>query len=311
MNIQWLKLDVGILDNQKIRLIRKYPDGDSIIVLWVGLMCLGMKSDEPGIVKIADGLPYTTDELATIFEIPVKTVQLGLELFLKYGMIQGTEGGLMEIVDFRKYQSVDEIEFKREQNRIKVAKYRQKQKLLLESDVTVTGNHVTDREEKIRVDKNREDNTIDELFTEFWNKYDYKKGKPKCMSKWKKLSLTDKDNILKALPKYILATPDKQYRKHPATYLNQRSWEDEVIVKGGAEPMSNDAILGKVKYYFPNKTPEEQEKIYTSLIGLVKEDVESEIQRIKNEGVLCTRNDDKRELCGAYINGFCVGGTTC
>jgi predicted phage replisome organizer len=130
MNIQWLKLDVNILDNQKIKLIRKYPDGDKIIVLWVGLMCMGMKSDEPGIVKIADGLPYTNEELSTILEIPVKTVQLGIELFLKYGMIQATEGGLIQIVDFRKYQSIDRIEYQREQNRARVAKYRSKTALI-------------------------------------------------------------------------------------------------------------------------------------------------------------------------------------
>lgn len=28
---------------------------------------------------------------------------------------------------------------------------------------------------------------------------------------------------------YIKATPDKQYRKHPMTYLNNKSWNDEVI----------------------------------------------------------------------------------
>ena len=28
---------------------------------------------------------------------------------------------------------------------------------------------------------------------------------------------------------YKLAQPDKQFRKDPATYLNNRGWEDEII----------------------------------------------------------------------------------
>lgn len=157
MNIQWLKLSVNILDDEKIKLIRKYPDGDRVIILWLGLICLGMKSDEPGIIKIADGLPYSNEDLSAIFDLPLKTVELGITLFMKFGMIQATEGGLMEIVNFRKHQSIDELEYQRERNRQKVAKYRAKQKLLAENDVTVTCNPVTDRIEENRIEKNRVD----------------------------------------------------------------------------------------------------------------------------------------------------------
>jgi hypothetical protein len=31
------------------------------------------------------------------------------------------------------------------------------------------------------------------------------------------------------IPRYKLHQPDKQYRKNPATFLYQRSWEDEII----------------------------------------------------------------------------------
>ena len=33
------------------------------------------------------------------------------------------------------------------------------------------------------------------------------------------------------LPNYIDSTPDKSFRKNPMTYLNNKSWEDEIINK--------------------------------------------------------------------------------
>lgn len=165
MNISWLKLDINILDDQKIKLIRKYPDGDSLFVLWIGLICLGMKSEKAGVIQIADGLPYTAEELSTVFELPIKTIELGITVFMKYGMIHTTEGGLLEINDFRKNQSIDRIEYKRAMARERIAKYRNKQKnKLLPEPVTrygVTCNAQI-REEKRREDKIREDKKITE-----------------------------------------------------------------------------------------------------------------------------------------------------
>lgn len=68
-----------------------------------------------------------------------------------------------------------------------------------------------------------------ELFKQFWKLYDKKKDKKKCLQKWNLLSDSDIQAILQHLPKYIKATPDKQFRKDPATYLNNRSWEDEYL----------------------------------------------------------------------------------
>ena len=240
MNIQWLKLDVNILTNEKIDLIRSYPDGDSIVIMWFGLLCMGMKSSECGVIKLADGLPYTIDDLSRVLKIPFKTAQLGIELFMKYGMIKSTEGGMMEIVNFRKHQSIDQIELKREHNRIKVAKFRAKKDALLLNDVTVT--EVTcnqqRREDKNREEKNRIDDKIEIAFEEFWFLYDKKTGKDKAYKKFIKLSNKDHIDILKAIPNYVIATPDKTYRKDPLTYLNGRHWEDEIIIKD-IKPKSN------------------------------------------------------------------------
>ena len=76
MNIGWITLDINILNDTKIKLIRKFPDGDKLMVLWIGLLCLAMKSDLSGYIYITDGIPYTPTDLAVEFEIDLTNVDI-------------------------------------------------------------------------------------------------------------------------------------------------------------------------------------------------------------------------------------------
>lgn len=67
-------------------------------------------------------------------------------------------------------------------------------------------------------------------FESFWNLYGKKMDRVKCESKWMKLKPADKAKIFETLPDYIKSTPDLKYRKNPATYLNNKSWENEIAV---------------------------------------------------------------------------------
>lgn len=65
-------------------------------------------------------------------------------------------------------------------------------------------------------------------FEAFWNLYGRKIDRPNCESKWAKLSEKDREAIMAYLPGYIAATPDIQFRRHPATFLNRRTWENDL-----------------------------------------------------------------------------------
>lgn len=69
-------------------------------------------------------------------------------------------------------------------------------------------------------------------FDDFWNLYDKKKGeKEKLKRKWNKLSDTDRSDIMQYIPKYKREQPNKEFRKNPETFLNNKSWHDEIIEK--------------------------------------------------------------------------------
>ena len=108
------------------------------------------------------------------------------------------------------------------------------------------------------------ENKKDIAFEKFWAMYDYKVGKRDAVkNKFKKLSFETIEKIFLHIPIYKTATPDKKFRKHPATYLNNEAWNDEVITK----PSNGQTVLpldpemlklpmnyrGKVRY---NEIPE-------------------------------------------------------
>ena len=71
-----------------------------------------------------------------------------------------------------------------------------------------------------------------EQFESFWNLYDHRKDKQKAKSLWMKLSEEDINLIRKTISRYLAETPDKKFRKHPSTYLNQKTWLDYVRSDG-------------------------------------------------------------------------------
>ena len=85
----------------------------------------------------------------------------------------------------------------------------------------------------------REEVADEYSFERAWDLYQKKVGlKEKLRAKWNKLPLKDRKAAIEHIPLYVQATPDKTYRKHFQTYLNQRGWEDEII-------MHNDRQLTK------------------------------------------------------------------
>ena len=114
-----------------------------------------------------------------------------------------------------------------------------------------------------------DDNSKESEFNRFWDMYDYKKGdKTKVKKKFLSLSKADREKIFETLPLYVESTPDKQYRKHPQTYLNNRSWEDEILQRNTPQntPIANLGVgefinpqgqrtYGSGKYIIPMDAP--------------------------------------------------------
>lgn len=88
-------------------------------------------------------------------------------------------------------------------------------------------------------------------FEDFWNDYDKKVGKKSLIEKkWNKLDQDTKNKIMDYIPYYKHSQPDKKYRKNPETFLNNESWNDELIIPTNKKDMGSMEELvhsGKIK----------------------------------------------------------------
>ena len=108
--------------------------------------------------------------------------------------------------------------------------------------VSITYQSVPIKEEEKEIEKDNISSACDdEEFERFWNLYDKKIGeKGKIKAKFLKLSKSDRAKIFETLPAYVAATPEKRYRKNSETYLNNKSWNDEIIDNNGARQNQNN-----------------------------------------------------------------------
>jgi hypothetical protein len=83
-------------------------------------------------------------------------------------------------------------------------------------------------------------------FDDFWEEYDKKRGdKEKIRKKWQKLRQDEREAIMEYIPNYKASQPDKAFRKDPETFLNNKSWKDEIIFKqDGKQKNSGQANIG-------------------------------------------------------------------
>lgn len=153
-DVKWIKIVTDIFDDEKMILIESLPDADSIMVCWFKLLCLAGKQNNSGVLMLNDRIAYTDEMLATVFRRPLQTVRLALETFEQFGMVEIINGAIT-IPNWGKHQNLEGMELVREQTKNRVQRYRDRQKLLSDCNVTcnatVTGCNATD----IDIDKNK------------------------------------------------------------------------------------------------------------------------------------------------------------
>lgn len=95
--------------------------------------------------------------------------------------------------------------------------------------LNISDSYVEHMENEIEIE-NKDVIKEEKEFEKFWSIYDKKRSpREKTLKKWLSLKQSERDAIFQTLPDYIESTPDKQFRKDPLTYLNQRAWEFEIV----------------------------------------------------------------------------------
>lgn len=138
-DVKWIKLSVNMFDDEKIKLIEAMPEKDTIYYIWIRLLQLAGKTNDNGQIYITESMPYTDEMLSTLFNRPINSIRLAIKTFSDFGMVTFLGNGRLHLTNWDKHQNVKGLDDLREKNRERVAKYRQKLKLL-DSECNVTSN---------------------------------------------------------------------------------------------------------------------------------------------------------------------------
>ena len=160
--VSWIKIEIEMFSNRKIKQIRKMPEGNNIVLIWVMLLTMAGRCNSNGIIFLTENIPYTTKMLADELDFEESIIQLALTVLEKFGMIT-RDSELLSIPGWEEHQSADELEKIRDQNRKRVAEYRERQKnkaalLCKKDDVTLQKRYsnITVTEQNKNKDKDKD-----------------------------------------------------------------------------------------------------------------------------------------------------------
>lgn len=248
-DVKWIKITTDMFDNRKIKHLRKLPDGNNIVLIWVMLLTMAGRCNSNGMIFLTENIPYTPKMLADELDFEESTVQLALKALEQFNMIV-TNGDFFTIAGWGEYQNTDGMEKIREQNRARVARHREKQKLLSEngancnvtSNVTVTHCNALDKDKELEEELRKKEEELKkekaeaEIQTEFetlWKMYPRKLGKPKALKAYIKARKngTTYEQVEQGIKNYLAEIKAKktaaEYIKHGSTWFNGECWNDE------------------------------------------------------------------------------------
>ena len=159
--VKWIKLTTDMFDNRKIKHLRRLPDGDSIVLIWVMLLTMAGRCNAGGMIFLTENIPYTPKMLADELDFEESTVILALNALEDLNMV--SKNYHYSIAGWEEYQNIEGMEKIRESKRLAQARWRAKQSTV-DSTVDSTRYLVdhADIEEDKEIDKEVEKKSVKE-----------------------------------------------------------------------------------------------------------------------------------------------------
>jgi len=234
----WLKFKEDFFDFKGVKKLRKLAGGDTYVIIYLKMLLRSLKTE--GILEYCGIEDDFAKEIALDLDEDVDNVKVVLTIITGCGMCEFYDDTHIFLPYVGENTGSETASTKR------VRDFRERQKALqCNADVTEVkriGNVEKEIENRDR-DNSKSKNTlahpevsgvvIEDPFDTFWREYPRKVGKGDARKKFAKaLTKTSFDNIMAALERVKASaqwTKDGgQFVPHPATWLNQERWDDEV-----------------------------------------------------------------------------------
>ena len=126
--VTWIKIDVDMYKNEKIRLLRRMSGGTTnTTYIWTVLLMIAGKSNAGGRLMLSARMPYTAEMLAAEMELPIEEIKQTLKAMTELDMVQ-KKNNVIEICDWENHQSEDKLAQLRQSNRLRQQRLRERKK---------------------------------------------------------------------------------------------------------------------------------------------------------------------------------------
>ena len=165
--VQWIKLIVGMFDGNSFKKIKRakiggVPFRDKLTAVWFELLDLAGKSNANGYLIDNNEIPYRSfEDIAIMLDREENEIELCMQYFINERMVEIIDD-VYCLTNFVRFQNKEGLDKIREQNRLRQAKYRQKQRLLTSN---VSSNVTVMESNDIEVDKELEKESEKEFTT--------------------------------------------------------------------------------------------------------------------------------------------------
>lgn len=240
-DVKWIKIAVDMFDNRKIKQIGSMPEGDSLLLMWVQLLCLAGNVNDGGFIYLTKEIPYTDEMLATQFNKPISTVRLALKTFEQLGMIE-IINNMIFLSSWEKYQSTDRLATIREKDRERKRRKREAEKLLLQNSTEIPRTSMDvpriDIEGDIDIDKDKNKSISKKSPRHKHGEYQNVLLSDDDLEKLKAEFPADWDQRIQRLSEYM-ASSGKSYKNHLATIRNWARRDKPAAKAAGGEDMTD------------------------------------------------------------------------
>lgn len=240
-DVKWIKIAVDMFDNRKIKQIGSMPEGDSLLLMWVQLLCLAGNVNDGGFIYLTKEIPYTDEMLATQFNKPISTVRLALKTFEQFGMIE-IINNMIFLSSWEKYQSTDRLATIREKDRERKRRKREAEKLLPQNSTEIPRTSMDvpriDIEGDIDIDKDKNKSISKKSPRHKHGEYQNVLLSDDDLEKLKAEFPSDWDQRIQRLSEYM-ASSGKSYKNHLATIRNWARRDKPAAKPAGGEDMTD------------------------------------------------------------------------
>lgn len=240
-DVKWIKIAVDMFDNRKIKQIGSMPEGDSLLLMWVQLLCLAGNVNDGGFIYLTKEIPYTDEMLATQFNKPISTVRLALKTFEQFGMIE-IINNMIFLSSWEKYQSTDRLATIREKDRERKRRKREAEKLLTQNSTEIPRTSMDvprlDIEGDIDIDKDKNKSISKKSPRHKHGEYQNVLLSDDDLEKLKAEFPADWDQRIQRLSEYM-ASSGKSYKNHLATIRNWARRDKPAAKAAGGEDLTD------------------------------------------------------------------------